>query len=250
MPLQAVVDSLDSVDEKYQGLYVEQDGKYVVDIAPSAGFELADVSGLKGALGKERKRADKAESTLKKWGDKNPDDVEAALSKLEELNSFDPNKEAEKIAEQKLRSREEQLLKKHAEQVSGFEGKVHNLTSQLENVLVKSAAVEAISKEKGSVDLLLPHVRNSIRVSISDEGSFNYEVVDGMGNPRIGDTKGTPMTIHQLVQEMKSSDTFAVAFQGSGRSGGGMPPQVTGAGGKGSQSLSAVDKIASGLGSR
>lgn len=43
MPLNETVDSLDGVDERYHGLYVEKDGKFEIDI-----------SGLQSALTKER----------------------------------------------------------------------------------------------------------------------------------------------------------------------------------------------------
>lgn len=79
------------------------------------------------------------------------------------------------------------------------------------------------------MDLLLPHVRTHTRVKEVD-GKFYVEVIDKDGNARIADGKGTPMTIQGLVAEMRGSDTFGRAFEGSGNSGSGKQPGHGGGG--------------------
>ena len=48
----------------------------------------------------------------------------------------------------------------------------------------------------------------------NDAGQFVVEVIDGDGNQRI-DAQGNPMTIPQLVDEMRASETFSRAFEAS-----------------------------------
>ena len=50
-------------------------------------------------------------------------------------------------------------------------------------------------------------------------------LVDANGTPRIN-AKGEPLTIKDVVAEMRASDTFGRAFEGSGASGGGTPPKT------------------------
>jgi hypothetical protein len=68
-------------------------------------------------------------------------------------------------------------------------------------------------------------------------------VVDGKGNPRIGDAQGNPMTIKQLVDELKQDPDFARNFEGSGSSGGGAPRSNAGGGG-GVKTIAAGDNAA------
>jgi hypothetical protein len=105
---------------------------------------------------------------------------------------------------------------------------------------------KAIAEYEGSVDLLLPHVLQQTRMRMTDNGSFIAEVVDREGSPRIGDSQGNPMTIPQLVEEMKSSDSFARAFNSSGATGSGATnntSQNTGGTGR-SRSISRFDQDA------
>jgi hypothetical protein len=76
MSLKMVVDSLDGVEAKHHDLYVKgDDGKFRLDA------EIEDVSGLKGALEKERKAARDAEAKRKELEDRlkgfDPDEYEA-----------------------------------------------------------------------------------------------------------------------------------------------------------------------------
>jgi len=72
-------------------------------------------------------------------------------------------------------------------------------------------------------------VRAHTRVKEVD-GKFTVEVVDKDGNAKIADSKGTPMDIAGLVAEMKESEAFGRAFEGSGQSGSGKQPGPGGGG--------------------
>lgn len=103
---------------------------------------------------------------------------------------------------------------------------VKGLTAQLATVMIDQAATKAIADRKGSIDLLLPHVRASSRLKTDGDGEFYIEVVDAAGIPQIGNAKGDPMTIDQFVESMRQSDVFVRAFDGSGASVGGSPPNA------------------------
>ena len=62
--LKTELESLDGLDDALKGLYVEHDGKFVLDA------DIPDVSGLKSALDKERKAARDAEAKRKAFEDK------------------------------------------------------------------------------------------------------------------------------------------------------------------------------------
>ena len=216
--LKAMIDNVDGLDESIVGFYTQTDsGSFVLNVEGSGGFELENTTNLKTALGKERANAADASRRLKAFEDIDPEAARDALSKVDEIANFDPDKKVEEA----MKHRETQLLKQHEKALTGLQDENGALLSQLEKNLITAAATKAISSNQGSVDLLLPHVSKQTRMRRTDSGTFIAEVVDTEGNPRIGDTNGNPMTIPQLVEEMRASDSFARAFDGSGATGSG-----------------------------
>jgi hypothetical protein len=115
--------------------------------------------------------------------------------------------------------------------------------------LVDNEATAALVREKGSAELLLPIVRQAVKVAEQD-GKFGVYVVDGTGDRRYSGVTGEPMSIAELVVEMKADKRFARAFDAEAPAGGGMAPGS----GKTSPKInntdrpkSSVDKIRSGL---
>lgn len=94
----------------------------------------------------------------------------------------------------------------------------------LREALVDGAAQSAIAAEEGVADLLLPHVQKRIKVEeyTREDGTIGFKAVplDKAGNPLAGD-KGEPGKIVDLVKEFKASETFGMAFKGTGRQGTG-----------------------------
>src|SRR5690606_7438402 len=94
-------------------------------------------------------------------------------------------------------------------------------------LLIDAEATSALAEAKGSVDLLLPHIRNAARVVEREDGSFGVEIASKEGGPRVNGS-GQNMTIKELVQEMRQSEVFGRAFDASGQSGTGKVPGATG----------------------
>ena len=216
--LQAHINTTEGLDESVASFYTEQDdGSFLLNVTGANGFELENTAALKSALGKERANAQNASKALKAFEGLDVEEAKTALSKMEEMANFDPDK---RVAEA-IKARETQLIKQHEMSLASLKEENGNLVSNLEQNLITSSATKAIAESEGSVNLLLPHVLNQTRMRRTDNGSFIAEVVDGTGNPRIGDAQGNPMTIPQLVEEMKASDGFARAFNSSGATGSG-----------------------------
>lgn len=216
--LKFTVDSLDAVDEPLRSLYEEKDGKFALKIE---GIEPVD--GLKSALAAERKRAKDFEAKVKRWESLGKSDEEIAelLKKAEDHELS----EAERKGEwDKLRA---QMNEKHEAALRGKDETISAMRARLNAELVDAKAVAAIAAAKGVPELLLPHVQRHVKV----DDEFNVHVVDAKGDPRVG-AKGEPLTIADLVAEMRQSEVFGRAFEGSGQSGSGKLPG-NGAGGAG-----------------
>lgn len=241
MALKAVLENLDSVDEGVKPFYTQRDGKFVLDVEASDGFELANVGTLQSALSSERSIRGNVEKELQKFGSSwdakekkwvhtiDPTKAKQALEKYDEFMSFDPTKEADKIVEAKVNAAKEGLIAQYTGEITSRDERNALLTSTVEELLVTQTARADILAAKGEPELLLPHIAKMTRVSEKD-GRFFVEVIDKDGNVRIGDTKGNPMTIAQLVEEMRGSDVFGRAFEGEGTSGTGKEPHQGGPG--------------------
>lgn len=229
MALPSVVDTLESVPEAVRSEYkATPEGKFVLDvIAHESGWALENVTNLKTAVGKERHRANEAEKKLKSYSELDGVDPVAAknaLTRIAELEQFDPNKEAEKIAETKYKGRLDELVKQHKTKEETLAGIVQKQDTELRKLIVDAEITNVLAKHApGAVELLSPHVAKYVRVTEGPKG-FVREVVDAEGNPRVGDGMGNPMTVEQLVLEMRDKPAFAPAFPSSGTSGSGTQP--------------------------
>lgn len=230
----------EALDAAFAEHYTEvEDGRWILKVEPVDGFGLEDVSGLKTSLSKERNNAREATTKLKAFEGIDPEDARSALEKAAEMDSWTPQ---DKVAEQIAR-REKQLVSKYQKELEERDGTLSHLRGQLEANLVEAAAVSALTKHKGNIELLLPHVKASTRVEQDSNGNFIARVVDRDGHARISMKTGSqdPMSIEELVEGMKTSDTFAPAFAGSGATGSGAVGTRSGGTGTGRVILSQED---------
>lgn len=219
--LKMTVDSLEAIDETLRDFY-EQDGdKFKLKVE---GIEPVD--GLKSALQKERADRAAAEKQAKAWSavGKTPDEIKELLAAQEKA---DEDKATRAGEWDKLKA---QMNEKHQTELKSREDKIAAMQSTLERHLIDATATAAIAAEKGVPDLLLPHVQRHVRV-VDEDGEFAVKVVDARGDPRV-DAKGEPLTIADLVKEMKASEIFGRAFEASGNTGSGKQPG-SGSGGTG-----------------
>lgn len=221
MSLKFEIDSLDGLDEKVRGLYVEHDGKFrlAVDGLP----EVEDVTPLKTALQKERKAAADAAKRAKQYEGLGLTAEEIA-ELVEEKKRAEEDKAKNAGEWDKLKN---QLNDQHQTELKQRDQSVASMKTTLEKYLINAQAVSAIAAEKGIPELLLPHVQRFTRV-VEQDGEYAVQIVDAKGDPRIN-AKGEPLTISDLIQEMKSDvKVYGRAFEGSGQSGGGTRPNNDG----------------------
>jgi hypothetical protein len=222
MKLLLTLKSLEDLHEDLHDLYKKQDdGSF--NLIPPEGFinadDVEDTAGLKSALNKtrdeKRELARKLKSTAEKFAGIDLDEFEklkgqetdAATAKLEAAGEWDKIKD--------------QMITANDEVVAGKNKEIARLTGQLERVQVDSKVVEAISKAGGNVELLKPHVRQRLQLNTDD---FSTTVLDSdMKTPKV-DGDGNPVTIDDLISEMRKSETYAGAFKASDQSGSGSEP--------------------------
>lgn len=144
-------------------------------------------------------------------------------SRLNQMSLEERIEEIKKEQETSYTKKQEELVKIHQTEMAEKEKKLEAMFGSLKNHMVKGTLAEEISKAGGSVDLLGPILESKIDVIPEGDG-YVVRVMEN-GNPRIGDSNGSPMSIAQLVEECKSNPVFQPAFASSGATGGGATGQ-------------------------
>lgn len=202
----------------------------ILDVTPAQGFALDNVDMLRTTVGTQKGRADRAEAKVAAFGDLKPEEVTTRLTRLTELEALDPAKEADKIALAKIETAKREMADANKADLDKANARADRYKGSLDRTLRVEQAQKAIGAAGGNAEALLPHVLNNLKFNETDDGKFTVQVVDGDGNPRIGDAAGNPMTLTQLVEEFKAKDSFAPLFSATGASGGGGAPPGGGGG--------------------
>lgn len=220
MALKLTVDTLDGVDEPLRALYEPDGDKFKLKVDG-----LEDTSGLKTALQSERQARATYERQAKQWGalGKTPEEINELLVAQAKAEEDKLNKAGEW---DKLRA---QMNDKHAAELQAERDRNAAKDKALARFMIDGEAAKAIAAAKGVPELLLPHVQRFARMVESD-GDYSVQIVDAKGDPRVN-AKGEPLTISDLIAEMRASDVFGRAFDGTDKSGSGKPPGVHGGGG-------------------
>lgn len=239
-------DSLDKVPEQFRPLYAQgQDGKFVVD-DKFKGVATAVIglnTSLKAAREDAKKRTPVDLSPLAEFGT-DPAAIKAEFDKrVADLTA--KGGDAAKAVE-KVRS---EMSEANKRALDAANAKTQAYQTQLYTMLVENTALAAVAEAKGLPDLLMPFIKNQVKV-VEEDGKFVVHVVDGAGERRYSGVTGQPMTIKELVAGMKADPKYGRLFESEQQQGGGgMQPgagtrkaPVQGA------TKSANDKIASGLG--
>jgi hypothetical protein len=224
--LKAILEKLDGVPEAMRALYVEQDGKFVLDVDRESAEE-AFAAGLKRNRDEALKDLAKARAALKAWDGADPEEYRRLKQQVEEAQ----RKKAQE--EGNWQALEKQLVERHTQEIGAKDQKIQKLQSAIERRLVQAQLQSALAKAGANpkmVDLLVLKGARAVRVRETDE-DFEAFVADERGNPIVADGRGTPMTVDLYVEQTLKSE-YPDAFQGSGSSGGGAPKTSAGGGGK------------------
>lgn len=242
-------DDATKIPDQFKGLYADSNGSFaLIKDDPKIGSAVAAALGLNNAL-KAARNENKTLKTsrvdlgpLKAYGE-TVEDIAARVT--QEIATRDEAiAKNSKIDPEKIRA---DLAKAHAKDLEGRDGTISKLTQQLSAKLVDSEAIAAIAEMKGIPELLLPFMKQQIKVVPDAKGELTVSIVDQAGDVRYG--VNGPLTIKELVAEMKGQEKFGRLFESEQQAGGGgKPPGSGGQRQPGQQTpLTANQKIALGL---
>lgn len=260
------VESIDTVPEKYRGLYAEgaddNAGKHI--LSDAAKGLVADYLGVSKTLAGVRVDKKKVgdENAERRIATKAVDDFAASIGLdvgddgvvvalktfVEDLQGQVKGGKEIKINLDKVQAEAD---KRVATVTETKDAELTDMRGALHKHLISDAASRALAEHKGSMDLLLPHVVNACKVVRNpDTGEYAVTVLDDEGASRF-DSAGGLMGVAGLVAEMKTKEKFERAFDSEAKPGTGAKPgsmnrpvMKTGAG---DRELSPTEKIRIGL---
>ncbi len=215
------VTDLNTVPADFRFMYkAGEAGKHVLDAEnPVVKSSLSIFSQMKNVLKTTHQKLRTAEGTkvdltpLADYG-QNPADIAAAFNaKVEELTGQIKGADPKKIAEGV-----ENLWKPKVETANTRSTK---LLGQLENVLVNGEALRSLNGQTSAPELALPFIKQQVKV-VEQNGEFQVHVVDENGETRFSGTQ--PMSIKELVTEMKANAKYARLFDSEAPAGTGIKP--------------------------
>lgn len=235
MALKAVVASLDEVPEPHRALYVQKNGKYVLD---AEGVE--DVSGLKSALESERGNAKTIAAQLKAikdaLGDNDPGKAAEAMKRLQALEAAAELGEIPETLRPKVEklfeSRTEALRKEHDNQIKALTRKATDLQAvvdttkgSLKRVTIDSALKTMAIEQKVRKDLIDAAVAKFTVVGIDgvtwDLDEHGKVVAKKDGQVKFGKNATDPMSFDEGFELLKTQHpSFFEPSTGSGAQNG------------------------------
>lgn len=246
-----VVKEIGSVPEEFRAFYAEdatEKGQYKLRLDdPVVGGSVKAFGGLTKSLkaaraevaGLKGKSVDL--SALGEYGASVEEIASGIRAKIDDLQGQLAEKGKVKIDLEKIKT---DMAAASAKERGTLETRIKTLSSQLESLLVDNVIRTAVDGQVVDSDLIMPHVKARVR-TLEEAGHFRVAVVDETGSLKANPATGEPMTIAELVKEMKASSKFAPLFKSETRSGSGTPAGAPAT--KVPVGSSSVDKIARGL---
>ena len=195
--LKRQLESLADVPEAIREYYTEaEDGTFQLDA------EGEDVSGLKSALRKERDARRQADRELRDYQRNRPGRADHDVEELE------GKLEAATTERDRYRTR-------------------------LTDALLESAALTAIREHNGSAELLMPHMRETLKV-VETDGKCMTVVLGDNGEPRLAPGATKPdeyMSVGDYLSTLRETEGFARAFGGRNATGSGVSSTADAGGG-------------------
>lgn len=223
MSLPFIVDSLDAIKEEHRALYVEENGKFRLDLE---GYE--DPKGLKSALQSERDAAKNAKRELqdfqKQFEGIDPEIVKKVFAQLdqdEDARLIADGKVNEVIQKrtEKMRQEHERLISTEKQRADKAEAYANKFKQSVVQGQIVQAAVELGALNEATADIAF---LAQSQFSLDENGKA--VAIDANGEVIIGKDGTNPLSPKEWVEGLREKKAyFWPKANGSGAPGSGTP---------------------------
>lgn len=219
MDIPTSVDSLDALPVALRPFYIEKDGKHVLD----------DIQALRGTVTNIKNENRSIKGRLSQYSEF--DGLGLTIEEVKQLKQARDDAATQRAKDEgDFTALKDQMETNHQNEINTYKSRETKLLGTVQKLLVDDAARAVLAEKdvEGNPTLLLPLIRDRVKVTETDDG-FLLEVLREDGVPMLN-SQNKAASLKDLFLEMKGREEFAGAFKGSGQSGGGAP---TGQGGQG-----------------
>lgn len=205
--------SPEEIDETFRPLFVEKDGKQVLDIEIEGLVPASKLEEFRQTNINDRQRF---EAELAKFKDVDVEKYQDLLSRERDLSDGKLIKRGE--IETVVKPRIEEALKPVREELQAEKGKTERLKTQLASAIIENKALEAavpLGLKKGAARDLIRRATEIFK--LNDEGEVVAYEKDGK-TPKYH--HGDPYTIDQFVKDTATSDDGKHLFEDNAGGGG------------------------------
>lgn len=224
------VPKIEEVPKDFQALYeAGEDDKHVLKSDDFSKSAISAVAGLNHSLKASRAEVKDLKtqkkpvdlSALKDYGD-TPEKIAEKFK--EQLTEAGKGKQSQEDINRQVTKIKGDLSKEYETKLETAKTEKQTLRDQLYAHLVTSEAKTALA-EAGAIDsdLALPFIKQQVKVSEAD-GRFSVHVVDKAGDPRYSGSTSSPLSVKELVAELKLNEKYGQLFRSEAPGGGGTPP--------------------------
>lgn len=179
------------------------------------------VKELRQEAAKYRTKAKETEALLAKFDGIDPEQIKQILEdkKASEQKKLEEKGEFEKLRQQ-MKEQFDKDLQAERERQAALEADKKALEYELNNTMVENQVTAAAAAAKAINTKVVEMIaKQSLKVKVED-GRKIVEVVDAKGDVRFDIRTGKPLTVTQLLEEMKQSEEYAHLFAGAKVGGG------------------------------
>lgn len=246
--LKRTLEKLDDLPDALKALYTEKDGHFV--LALEGDDDDDDTSRGKGSngngsideaemnrrireatrkLGKEASDARKAAAAFQDLG-LSPEQIREIVEDHEKrkTNDLESKGQWETLRAQMVAKQDEEK-KALQKKIDDAQKRAEALEGEIRELMLSNSISTAIAENGGRPNLLGPALRQFASVEVGDDGQRSIKIVGSDRQPKFT-KEGKPMSIAEFVAEMRASDEWASAFNGTGATGGGSRSSGSGGG--------------------
>lgn len=220
--LSTPIEDINKVPEPFRFMLAQgEDKKYVVipEHKPIADAITGLNRSLKAARQEAKSKTPVDLSALADYGT-TPEEIAAGITaKINEAREAGKGGDAKAL--EKLRT---DMAAASATEIKKHQTRSEALQGQLYTLLVENNAMAAVTELKGVPELLMPFIKQNVK-PVEVDGQFQVQVIGADGEQRFSPVTGQPMTIKELVMEMKANEKYSRLFESEQQARGpGMNP--------------------------
>lgn len=238
MPLPSVVETLEEIPEKAREFYRQDaDGKRFILDAEDVASGAEDVGALKRALEREKAERRKYAKLAEDRAAVDPEEFRRLKAAEEERQR---KEDIEKGRFEKVLAEKDSL---YGEKVKKLEAERDAAAAAMRQYLIKTEASAACAAAGvKSLKVALPLILPLLGADVDENGNARVWVKDGEG-PRTSAKTNGPMTVAELLAELKSDADYGSIFNSSGATGGGASGVAASGRGPDLSNLSPVERL-------